>query len=85
MYAYDVVRCAFHSYEKQKDFGGDRKAIEEDMIELRRQVAMRELRERLIAQAEIVPPSWENLFYPPEKKKAKKKAEPGENAEPEKK
>ncbi len=85
VYAYDVVRCAFHSYEKQKDFGGDRKAIEEDMIELRRQVAMRELRERLITPAKIEFPHGENLFYPPEKKKAKKKTEPGKNAEPEKK
>ncbi len=99
VYAYDVVRCAFHSYEKQEDFDGDRKAIEEDMIELRRQVAMRELRERLITQAKFEFPHGENLFYPPEKKRAprapkqsgvskeaaEKKSKPKKQADPEKK
>ena len=72
VYAYDVVRCPFYAYEKLDDFDGDRKAIEEDIIENRRQVAIRELGERLIAQAKFEYPYGENMFYPKGKKKDKK-------------
>ena len=72
VYAYNVVRCPFYAYERLEEFDGDRKAIEEDIIEMRRQVAIRRLGEQLISKARFEYPSGENLFYPPQRKKAKK-------------
>ena len=74
VYAYEVVRCPFYVYEKLDDFDGDRKAIEEDMIETRRHHAMNELRESLFKTAKIEFPSGNNLFYPREHAKKKVKA-----------
>ena len=71
VYAYDVVRCPFYAYEKLDDFDGDEKSIIDDIIEKRRQLAMNELRDRLIKKAKIEFPSGDNLFYPPDKKKKK--------------
>ena len=76
VYAYDVVRCPFYAYERLDDYDGDRQAIEDDIIETRRQVAIRELGERLIAKAKFEYPYGENMFYPPEKKKKGKKGKP---------
>ena len=73
VYAYDVVRCPFYAYERQDDFEGDRKAIEEDIIENRRQLAMQELHELLTKDAKIEFPCGNNLFYPRDKKNPKKK------------
>lgn len=73
VYAYEVVRCPFFAYEKQDDYAGDQKAIEEDIIESRRQLAMMELHDRLTKNAKIEFPSGHNLFYPRDKKKPKKK------------
>lgn len=73
VYAYEVVRCPFYAYERQDDFEGDRKAIEEDIIENRRQLAMKELHASLTKDAKIEFPCGNNLFYPRDKKKPKKK------------
>lgn len=73
VYAYEVVRCPFFAYERQDDFEGDRKAIEEDILDNRRQLAMRELHDRLTKDAKIEFPCGNNLFYPRDKKKPKKK------------
>ena len=64
VYAYEVVRCPFFAYERQDDFEGDRKAIEEDILDNRRQLAMRELHDRLTKDAKIEFPCGNNLFYP---------------------
>lgn len=86
IYAYEVVRCPFYAYERQDELDGDRKAIEADIIENRRQLAMRELHDRLTKDAKIEFPSGNNLFYPREKKKSKKKKlEPEKAANQEKK
>ena len=76
VYAYDVVRCPFYAYETLEDFDGNRKAIVEDIIARRRQLAMRELHDRIVEKAKIEFPSGNNLFYPQDKakKKGKKKA-----------
>ena len=71
VYAYDVVRCPFYAYEKLDDFDGDEKSIIEDIIDKRRQIAMKALHDRLVNQAKIEFPSGDNLFYPPDKKKKK--------------
>ena len=76
VYAYDVVRCPFHAYEKLEDFDGVRKAIEEDIIATRRQVAIQKLRESLLSKAKVEFPYGDNLFYPPEKKKKAKPNKP---------
>lgn len=74
VYAYEVVRCPFYAYEKQEDFGDNEKAIVEDILERRRQLAMRELHDRLVESAKIEFPCGNNLFYPQgEKKKPKAK------------
>ncbi len=75
VYAYDVVRCPFYVYEKLDDLEGDRKAIEADIIEKRQQWAMRQLRERLTKDAKIEFPCGNNLFYPRDRPKKKKKKE----------
>lgn len=72
VYAYEVVRCPFYAYERQDDFDGDRKAIEEDIIDSRRRLAMQELHARLTKDAKIEFPCGNNLFYPRDKKKPKK-------------
>ena len=72
VYVYDIVRCAFHDYAKLDDFDGDRKAIEEDMIQLRRQAAMQALMAKLKEKAKFEFPSGHNLFYSPVKKQVKK-------------
>ena len=80
VYAYDVVRCPFYAYERQEDFGDNEKAIIEDILERRRQLAMRELHDRLVESAKIEFPCGNNLFYPKGDKKPKakkKKADPG--------
>ena len=82
VYVYDIVRCAFHDYAKQDDFDGDRKSIEEDMIQLRRQAAMQALMAQLKEKAKFEFPSGRNLFYPPEKKKAKKADKKKADSEP---
>lgn len=73
VYAYEVVRCPFYAYEKLDDFEGDRKAIIEDIIDTRREQAMKELHARLTKDAKIEFPCGNNLFYPRERKKPKKK------------
>ena len=74
VYAYEVVRCPFYAYERQEDFGDNEKAIIEDILERRRQLAMRELHDRLVESAKIEFPCGNNLFYPQgEKKKPKAK------------
>lgn len=75
VYAYEVVRCPFYAYERQDDFDGDRKAIEADIIESRRQLAMQELHARLTKEAKIEFPCGNNLFYPRDRKKKKKKTD----------
>lgn len=70
-YAYEVVRCAFYLYEKYDDFDGDRKLIEDDMIALRIEKAMKDLRTMLLSTAKIEFPNGDNLFYPPKKSKKK--------------
>jgi len=72
VYVYDIVRCAFHDYAKLDDFDGDRKSIEEDMIQLRRQAAMQALMAKLKEKAKFEFPSGHNLFYSPVKKQVKK-------------
>ena len=82
VYVYDIVRCAFHDYDKLDDFDGDRKSIEEDMIRLRQQVAMQTLVAQLKEKAKFEFPSGHNLFYPPEKKKTKKAGKKKAGSEP---
>ncbi|MBO7685699.1 MAG: hypothetical protein J6V72_04910 [Kiritimatiellae bacterium] len=71
VYAYEVVRCVFHDYDKKDDFDGDRKSIERDMIRLRRLGVMNPILSRLKEKAAIEFPCGHNLFYPPEKKSKK--------------
>jgi len=82
VYVYDIVRCAFHDYAKQDDFDGDRKSIEEDMIQLRRQAAMQALMAKLKEKAKFEFPSGRNLFYPRDKAKPKKADKKKADSEP---
>jgi len=81
VYAYEVVRCPFYAYERIDDLGEDRKLVLDDIIEKRREFAMKELHDKLVENASIEFPCGNNLFYPPQKAKKKaKKAVKGEKA-----
>ena len=68
---YDLVRCCFYAYEKFEVIE-DRNDLIEDMIEMRREMLMEELRKKLTESVKIEFPSGRNLFYA-EKKPAKVK------------
>lgn len=70
---YELVRCAFHAFDKVEDYGGDRKLIIQEMLEERRSDLMLELREKLKKESVIEFPNGTNLFELPEKKKRAKK------------
>ncbi len=82
---YELVRCCFYAYEKQEVIE-DRQELVEDMLELRRERAMEELRQKLTESVEIEFPSGRNLFYAEQKPaKAKAKAKKGGKPKPKKK
>ena len=68
---YDIVRCAFHAFEKVEDYGWDRQSIIDELLEARRKDLMLQLREKLAKESKIEFPSGNNLFDPIKKKKAK--------------
>lgn len=70
IYDYVLVRCPFYAYEKQEVIE-DRKALVEDILEKRRNVAMLELRELLTKKYDIVFPNGRNFFYREHKRKKK--------------
>ena len=74
---YELVRCCFYAYEKQEVIE-DRADLVEDMLELRREKAMEDLRQKLTGSVNIEFPSGRNLFYAERKPaKAKGKAKKG--------
>lgn len=78
---YELVRCCFYAYEKQEVIE-DRKELVDDMLELRREAAMEELRQKLTSSAQIEFPSGQNLFYAEKKKPANAKAKSKKGGKP---
>ena len=71
---YDIVRCAFHAFEKVEDYGWDKQSIIDEMLEARRKELMLQLREKLAKECKIEFPSGNNLFDPIKKKSKHGKA-----------
>ena len=78
MKQYELVRCAFHAYEKIEE-PGDREELRKAMIEERRSVVFRALGSTLLDAAKIEFPKGDDIFseprpvLPKEPAKAKKK------------
>ena len=68
---YELVRCAFHAFDRIEDYGGDRESIVNEMLEERRNETMLVLRGILEKECKIEFPSGNDLFKPLKKKKAK--------------
>ena len=68
---YELVRCAFHAFDRIEDYGGDRESIVSEMLEERRNETMLVLRGILEKECKIEFPSGNDLFKPLKKKKAK--------------
>lgn len=68
---YELVRCAFHAFDRIEDYGGDKESIVNEMLEERRNETMLVLRGMLEKDCKIEFPSGKDLFKPLKKKKAK--------------
>jgi hypothetical protein len=77
---YEIVRCAFHAFDRVEDYGGDRASIVKEMLEERRKDAMLVLRGILEKECKIEFPNGNDLFKTlgknPKKKKGKADGKP---------
>ncbi len=69
---YELVRCAFHAYEKIEE-PASREELRDAMLEARRAEVFRELGSRLLECARVEFPHGESIFNPTKFKKARRK------------